>query len=208
MLFLTPLYNYLVSHLATRINHFPLIKLAIYALDKTIFYFLIFALLRIIWLIAIRHRRSLKSEFSVWLLVFYLLLVMFGTVFRDAYFPTQMTWYFNRPLSDINFIPFEMTVKLFHGESLVDFVYNSFGNVLCFLPLGILLPITFKYYRKFNRIIITGMLFSLIIESLQFVLMTGVSDIDDIIFNTIGAAIGYGVYKTLQSLIKIDKIRE
>ncbi|MCW1056975.1 VanZ family protein, partial [Streptococcus anginosus] len=34
MLFLAPLYNYLASQYATRINHFALIKLALQGLDK------------------------------------------------------------------------------------------------------------------------------------------------------------------------------
>lgn len=54
MLFLAPLYNYLASQYATRINHFALIKLTLQGLDKTIFYFLLFALVRVIWLLAVR----------------------------------------------------------------------------------------------------------------------------------------------------------
>ena len=42
MLFLQPLYEYIFHHYAAHINHFALIKLILYSLDKTLFYFIIF----------------------------------------------------------------------------------------------------------------------------------------------------------------------
>jgi glycopeptide antibiotics resistance protein len=39
------------------------------------------------------------------------------------------------------------------------------------------------------------MLFSISIETLQFLLETGVSDIDDVFFNTCGAILGYLIYR-------------
>ena len=41
---------------------------------------------------------------------------------------------------------------------------------------------------------LAGMCLSLFIETMQFGLNTGVSDIDDVIFNTIGAILGYLAY--------------
>lgn len=87
MLFLAPLYNYLASQYATRINHFALIKLTLQGLDKTIFYFLLFALVRVIWLLAVRKRRGLWSEFGLWLFAFYFLLVLMLTTFRIILLP-------------------------------------------------------------------------------------------------------------------------
>lgn len=55
MLFLGPLYSFLAKQYATNINHFALVKLTLLALDKTIFYFLIFAVLRLIWLLLVRR---------------------------------------------------------------------------------------------------------------------------------------------------------
>ena len=48
MIFLGPLYHYLHTELAGRINHFPLIKLVVLSLDKTILYLLIFMALRLL----------------------------------------------------------------------------------------------------------------------------------------------------------------
>ncbi|GAQ02491.1 antibiotic resistance protein VanZ [Companilactobacillus farciminis] len=51
-----------------------------------------------------------------------------------------------------------------------------------------------------------GAMISVSIEALQFVLNTGVTDIDDVIFNTLGAVVGYLLYflgKWIKKLIKI-----
>ena len=64
------LYSFLAKQYATNINHFALVKLTLLALDKTIFYFLIFAVLRLIWLLLVRRRRSIRSEASVWVFFF------------------------------------------------------------------------------------------------------------------------------------------
>lgn len=195
MLFFQPLYNLLVNLYATRINHFALIKLFLVALDKTLFYFLLFAVLRLFWLLLIRRRRRPKSEAIIWLLAFYLILVLMLTTFRDSYFPWQIIWHWHRPLSAINFVFMKETWKLFYAPSRLDFFYNSLGNVLCFMPLGLLLPLAYPGKFNFLATVIGGLLFSVIIESLQFFLATGVSDIDDVFFNTVGGTIGYGLYR-------------
>lgn len=202
MLFLGPLYTFLSQTYATRINHFALIKLGLLALDKTIFYFLIFAVIRLIWLLFVRRRRSIRSEASVWLLAFYVILILMFTTFRDSYFPWQLNFHFSRPLSDINLVFLKETWKMVYAQSEVDFIYNCFGNVLCFLPLGFLAPIVFSKKQTFFRVVLGGLIFSIIIETLQFLLETGVSDIDDVFFNTCGMVIGYLLYRIVKKLIK------
>ncbi|KRL91398.1 VanZ family protein [Lactobacillus kalixensis] len=200
MLFLGPLYNILAKIYATRINHFALIKLTLLALDKTLFYFLIFAIIRLTWLLCVRRRRTIKSEAGVWVLVFYILLVLMFTTFRDSYFPWQINWHFNRPLNEINLSFLKETWKLIYAPSKVDFIYNCFGNILCFLPIGFLLPLVFSKKQTFLRVVGVGMLFSVIIETLQFFLETGVSDIDDVFFNTCGVTAGYLLFKAFKRM--------
>lgn len=203
MLFLEPIYFYLARNYATTINHFALIKLALVALDKTIFYFLIFAIGRLIWLLRIRHRRTIRSEAGVWIWAFYLILLFMFTTFRKSYFPWQISLDLNRPLNQINLVFMKETWKLIYGQSRIDFLYNSFGNVLCFVPIGILTPIVFSKKMNFIRTLVFGIGLSLIIESLQFVLDTGVTDIDDVFFNTCGLILGYVIYKTFSRIKNI-----
>ena len=194
MIFLGPLYNLLSQLYATKINHFALIKLIMLAFDKTIFYFLFFMVIRLIWLMTIRSRRTIKSEAAVWLFAFYLILVLMLTTFRNTYFPWNLTFNLHRPLSEINFVFLKETWKMYHAQSRLDFVYNSFGNVLCFVPFGFLSPFVFAKKQTFGRVLLAGLIFSLFIETMQFLLETGVSDIDDVFFNSCGAAIGYFLY--------------
>jgi glycopeptide antibiotics resistance protein len=64
------------------------------------------------------------------------------------------------------------------------------GNIGSFVPLGFLLPILLK--RK--SLIITvaiGFTFSFLIESAQYISYKGIAEVDDLILNTLGAAMGY-----------------
>ncbi|MCI1290740.1 MAG: VanZ family protein [Lactobacillus sp.] len=191
MIFFQPLYNYLLKNYGYRINHFALIKLSLFGLDKTCLYFLIFAVARLIWLLLAKKRQSPKREAKLWLFVFYLLLLLMLTVFRDSYFPWQLEFHWGRPFSQINLYFMHETVKLIHGASLVDFFYNSFGNVAWFFPFGWLFPQLFVKRKPGSLILLSGLGLSIIIESLQFLLMTGVSDIDDVFFNFCGCCLGY-----------------
>lgn len=166
MLFLQSLYEYIFHHYAAHINHFALIKLILYSLDKTLFYFIIFVIIRLFWLLLVRHRRTLKSEACVWIFSFYIILLLMLTVFRDTYFPWQLTFNFHRSLSDINLVFMKETLKLTHGQSLLDFFYNSLGNVLWFIPFGFLFPTVIQKKSMVGTILAGGCL-SVIIESLQ-----------------------------------------
>ena len=194
MIFLQPFYQYIVTHFSDRINHFPLVKLVFFSVDKTLFYFLIFAVLRLVWLLAVKKRRRIWSEFSVWVFVFYMLLLLSLTVFRDTYFPWQLRFYFNRPLEQINWSFLSETLKLTKGASLLDFVYNLFGNIVWFVPFGFLLPQVWRKLASWWKTILLGVGVSVLIEGMQFVLWTGVSDLDDVFFNFIGTLIGYVLF--------------
>jgi len=82
-------------------------------------------------------------------------------------------------------------------------VINVFGNIIMFIPFGFL-GIVFKKLNSFKRLIINFLSVIIIIESFQYFTRLGVFDIDDIILNTIGVAIGFGIYKWLTKTI-IDR---
>ena len=68
-------------------------------------------------------------------------------------------------------------------------------NVVLFLPLGILLPVVFPKFRKFGWMLAAGIGFSLLIETVQLVGRVGIFETDDLLFNTVGAVIGFLLYK-------------
>nr|WP_302600114.1 VanZ family protein [uncultured Cellulosilyticum sp.] len=81
--------------------------------------------------------------------------------------------------------------------------YNVVGNCVWFIPMGILVPALFKKQRKLWKVTMIGAFVSSSIEILQYILCTGVTDIDDVIFNTLGTIIGYCIWKVLKKLFKI-----
>ena len=96
-------------------------------------------------------------------------------------------------IRNINLIPFHYDEETsFHLSEVLE-------NVMIFIPLGIyfkMLKITGK------KAILCGLTFSLCLEVLQFILAVGVTDITDIITNTIGTAIGIGIYVLLFRIFK------
>lgn len=67
-------------------------------------------------------------------------------------------------------------------------VYHAVGNMLWFVPLGFLL-------RKRNALValLRGAELSICIELMQYLLMTGVTDVDDLIFNALGTLLGWSL---------------
>lgn len=68
-------------------------------------------------------------------------------------------------------------------------------NVILFVPLGILLPSVYDRLRRWWIILIWGIVFSLIIETIQIANHLGCFDIADLMHNSIGAVIGYFIFQ-------------
>ena len=88
----------------------------------------------------------------------------------------------------LNLIPLVHLFDLYDGWKL-----NVFGNIAMFIPVGIVWPLCFERLDSFPKTVLAGGLFSLCIEITQLLFFERCSDIDDIILNTAGAAIGAAV---------------
>lgn len=82
-----------------------------------------------------------------------------------------------------------------------DLMLQIKANVLMFVPIGFLFMLAGKGIKgKFVKVlyiivsIIVGFLFSLLIEYMQYKLNRGLCEVDDVIHNTIGIAIGIVLY--------------
>ena len=91
----------------------------------------------------------------------------------------------------INWIPF---VNLFDYPERRDILINVIGNTAMFIPLGIVWPSVYKGLDTHGKVISAGIGVSLCIEILQFPFYDRVSDIDDLILNSLGFIIGYLLY--------------
>ncbi|WP_049962632.1 VanZ family protein [Ruminococcus sp. HUN007] len=69
-------------------------------------------------------------------------------------------------------------------------------NVLLFIPFGFLLPCVSRYFRSSIATVASGFCFSCFIEMMQYITGRGLTEADDIITNTAGAAAGVFIYWT------------
>ena len=76
-------------------------------------------------------------------------------------------------------------------------VYNLAGNVLLFLPLGAFLPLVFPRLRHIGLTLLIAALCTTLAEIAQVLFLAGSCDIDDLILNLLGTALGYPLYKLL-----------
>ena len=75
-----------------------------------------------------------------------------------------------------------------------EVLLNFIGNVAMFIPIGIVWPAVFRGLDHPWKVISAGVGFSLCIEMLQLPFFDRVTDIDDLILNTLGFLLGYGIY--------------
>lgn len=99
----------------------------------------------------------------------------------------------------INLIPVVYLLDyLIAGEA----VLNVVGNTAMFIPIGIIWPMVFKELDSHGKVIAAGVGFSLCIEVLQLPFFDRVTDIDDLILNSLGFLIGYGICLLLRKYKK------
>ena len=70
-------------------------------------------------------------------------------------------------------------------------------NVVAFVPVGILFGCTFRSMTWWKVMLIGGGV-SVLIETIQFYFKRGFSEVDDVMHNTAGCLIGYGVYSLMR----------
>jgi glycopeptide antibiotics resistance protein len=100
----------------------------------------------------------------------------------------------------LNVVPLVELMQLLVAKKWWMFIYHVVGNCIWFIPLGFFMPLLRERNQKWWKVAITAALVSLSIELLQFILCTGVTDLDDVILNTLGAMIGYGIWKIVSSI--------
>ena len=91
-------------------------------------------------------------------------------------------------------------VNLLNYEVFKEMLINVIGNTTMFIPLGIVWPAVFKKLDTHTKVIAAGIGFSLCIEILQLLFFDRVTDIDDLILNSLGFLIGYGIYLLVKAV--------
>ncbi len=106
---------------------------------------------------------------------------------------------------NLNLKPFA-TIKMYLTANMqAEYAINNLvGNIAGFIPLGILLPLLFSKLRSATATILVVLLMSFCFEIFQLLGMVGVCDVDDLILNTLGGAIGYCIFLLLKKIFTIQ----
>ena len=164
-------------------------------------------LITVLWLlvrtVVWMKQRSISWKRELQLLLVYICLLVvtrftfcpFGKVdgkiqplvfYKDNWFPFR-----------INLLP---VVYLFDYPVFKEALLNLIGNTTMFIPVGIIWPMVFKKLDTPAKVISAGVGFSFCIEILQLPFYDRVSDVDDLILNSFGYVIGYGIYVGVKCL--------
>lgn len=103
----------------------------------------------------------------------------------------------------INLIPFwSYLVGDHRGTNL--FIQNIM-NILLYIPVGIFACGAFPKF-KMTRIVLIGFTLSVLTDVSQLITKRGFCETDDVIHNTLGCMIGYGIYRFMKVII--DKLKK
>ena len=109
------------------------------------------------------------------------------------------------PYHSINLVPFRTIAEYFgflsNGSGMNRLaVINLGGNVGLFIPLGLFLAITWEKLRRFLPHLLATAVIIIVVELIQYITLRGTADIDDLILNIIGSAIGFILYTVYEKI--------
>lgn len=133
-------------------------------------------------------KKQKKSLLFV-LFALYILILFRITVFRSDFLTHGLF------SGSILWVPFVELYRILRNDFFV-FFYLFVGNIIWFIPFGFLLP---GLWNTGKKAILYTLLLSLVIELLQFVFGTGVTEVEDLILNTLGGAMGYWAFIFIKS---------
>ena len=129
-------------------------------------------------------------------IAFVYVLTGFGTIWDIIYYGDLTR------LAVIHWIPFGTFEFAYASSNIVSYLLN----IIMLMPFGFMLALIWPNFRSFKKIALTGFSFALTIELSQLFNLRATTA-DDLIVNTLGAIIGYFIFKGFYKLAtkKCDK---
>lgn len=141
--------------------------------------------------------------FSRLLFISYIVAALYFMLFSEAMGRT-----IHSDVYRYNLVLFKEINRYINNIKVIGFwavMINLVGNIVCFIPFGIILPFTSGKFRKWYRVFLMIFIFSLFVEIIQLVFRIGAFDVDDIFLNVLGALTGYAIYYCFERKIRIGK---
>ena len=139
-----------------------------------------------------------RRRIEKWILALYALGMLVLLFHREA--PESAAPYGEQLLRHVNLAPLR-TIRLYWR--LLKYprpplarlaAVNLAGNIVLFIPLGYLLRAVFPKLRKAWQALLAAAGIIILVELFQMVTLLGACDVDDLILNLLGCAIGCGLY--------------
>ncbi len=109
----------------------------------------------------------------------------------DGYWAQVAGSYNLIPLRTLRHYCFLLTLDAHRRHAVINLV----GNVVLFIPLGFLLPAVFPKLRRLLRTLLAALVIMYLVETAQIFTLLGFFDMDDLILNLLGTAVGYGWFR-------------
>ena len=143
-------------------------------------------------------RKLFQAVFSV-----YILLMLWLLFIRHRGIPAEDYWM--QLSARINLVPFSSMGSMLralwhnpHPDVLWTVVYNIGGNIIMFVPLGFFLRALTARCRKFWRCMGTVAVIMTAVELCQLFTLRGFCELDDLMLNLLGAAMGWAIAKWMR----------
>jgi glycopeptide antibiotics resistance protein len=133
---------------------------------------------------------EVKKRSIVWSIIWSIIFVIYIIYVMYIVYYSRHGYY----MGGVNLRLFSSYIEAFHNSG-IHVWFGLIANILLFVPFGFLLPHNLRLFRKFWLSCSAGIVFSLLIEIIQYVTKHGIFDIDDIFNNIIGTIIGYSLFK-------------
>ena len=137
-----------------------------------------------------KQRKIEKTVFRI-LFAIYILLMIYFLFFAELTGRSHgATYHYNLIL----FKEIKRFIVYRHQIGMWSVLLNLVGNVLIFLPFGMIVPFLSKNYKKFWIVTLLTFDMSLLVELIQLMTKVGSCDVDDLLLNTIGGMLGFACY--------------
>lgn len=145
-----------------------------------------------------------RRQWNMALFMLYGALMLWMLFDRNRYLEGVPYWeQVGQRISLVPFHTIRLYARLLTGSARPRLVHlavvNLFGNVLMFLPLGFFLPAIWQRLRRLWRVLLLTAAIVTAVELIQMLTLVGSCDIDDLILNLLGSALGYGLYRLTTS---------
>lgn len=163
----------------------------------------IYIITRLIFVKRKKKKLNLLHEITLFLFVIFLVGLGSQTIIPKFEFGVNGFDIVEDRVHETNLIPFkvlyETYCEVFVNGYINYFLINFLGNIILFIPFGLIIPLLWKISTK--KTLLIGFFSSFFIEFTQLFLARG-TDVDDLILNTTGTLLGILLFKLLQKSFK------